>query len=156
MTNEQQTGDDGKATFQLEYGDYVATITKDGYQTKTENIAFRSNHKNFTIALESASGTGTVTVTAVNSEQTPLEYANINLIDGNKIIGAGFTDDSGTTILYEVDGEGVPTEIVANVPFGTYSLVGTWYDEDADKHYRYQGTLTVDGDEEITITLTEQ
>lgn len=57
MTNEQQTGDDGKATFQLEYGDYTATISKDGYTTKTENIAFRSNHKNFNITLEESEPT---------------------------------------------------------------------------------------------------
>lgn len=46
------TDENGVAIFELDYGDYVATITKDGYATNTENIAFRSNHKNFTITIE--------------------------------------------------------------------------------------------------------
>ena len=47
------TDENGVAIFELDYGDYVATITKEGYATNTENIAFRSNHKNFTITVES-------------------------------------------------------------------------------------------------------
>lgn len=49
----ETTGSDGKASFELEYGDYEALISCSGYVTKTENIAFRSNHKNFTVTLES-------------------------------------------------------------------------------------------------------
>lgn len=46
------TDSDGKAEFELEYGDYSATINADGYTSKTESLAFRSNHKNFTVTLE--------------------------------------------------------------------------------------------------------
>ena len=48
----ETTGSDGKATFETEYGDYKVRITADGYVTKTETVAFRSNHKNFTIKVE--------------------------------------------------------------------------------------------------------
>lgn len=35
----------------MEYGDYTATVTMEGYDSEEESIAFRSNHKNFTITL---------------------------------------------------------------------------------------------------------
>ena len=49
--NSETTDSDGKVEFELEYGDYSVTISSDGYTTKTESLAFRSNHKNFTISL---------------------------------------------------------------------------------------------------------
>ena len=52
----ETTGADGKASFSLEYGDYTCTVTADGYVTATESLAFRSNHKNFTVTLESSGG----------------------------------------------------------------------------------------------------
>lgn len=52
-TDEETTTSDGEATFELEYGDYEATIDASGYNTVTETLAFRSNHKNFSITLES-------------------------------------------------------------------------------------------------------
>ena len=46
------TGDDGKAEFpNLTYEDKSATISADGYTSKTETLAFRSNHKSFTVQL---------------------------------------------------------------------------------------------------------
>lgn len=50
-TDSETTGADGKVTFDLEYDDYSASVTATGYTDKTESIAFRSNHKNFTITL---------------------------------------------------------------------------------------------------------
>ena len=47
----ETTGDDGKAEFDLAYDDYTATITADGYDSAEESIAFRSNHKTFTVSL---------------------------------------------------------------------------------------------------------
>ena len=159
MTNEQTTGDDGKATFQLEYGDYTATITKDGYQTKTENIAFRSNHKNFTITLESASGTGTVTVTGVDSEDNPTNMNAILLYtgemptpqdDGN-IVAFGSSNGSNVVQLHLWDTTTHQITDDPNIPFGTYNL----YADNYGGSLTYNGTLTVDGDETVTITLTE-
>ena len=47
----ETTGDDGKASFTLAYGDYTASVTATGYDDAEETLAFRSNHKNFTITL---------------------------------------------------------------------------------------------------------
>lgn len=47
----ETTDAEGKATFELEYGDYSASVTATGYDDATESIAFRKNHKNFTITL---------------------------------------------------------------------------------------------------------
>ena len=51
----ETTDSTGTATFtDMPYDDYAATISATSFVTKTnEPIAFRSNHKNFTIALES-------------------------------------------------------------------------------------------------------
>ena len=47
------TDSSGECTFpDMTYQDYSAEISATGYVTKTETIAFRSNHKSFTISLE--------------------------------------------------------------------------------------------------------
>ena len=51
-TTDKTTGDDGVATFtSMPYDDYSASISATGYTTKTETLAFRSNHKAFTVSL---------------------------------------------------------------------------------------------------------
>ena len=60
-TDEVTTDSDGVAEFELEYGDYEASISATGYVTATESLAFRSNHKNFSVSLESDTPTGTGT-----------------------------------------------------------------------------------------------
>lgn len=51
-TTDKTTGDDGVATFTaMPYDDYSAEISATGYTTKTETLAFRSNHKAFTVSL---------------------------------------------------------------------------------------------------------
>lgn len=45
------TDSDGKATFELPYGNYTTEVTVAGYDNAEESIAFRSNHKNFTITM---------------------------------------------------------------------------------------------------------
>jgi len=48
------TDSSGQCTFaDMTYQDYSAEISADGYTTKTETVSFRSNHKSFTISLES-------------------------------------------------------------------------------------------------------
>lgn len=46
------TSDSGIVTFELDYGDYTATINATGYAEKSTSLSFRSNHKNFTVTLE--------------------------------------------------------------------------------------------------------
>ena len=51
-TTTKTTDATGKVEFpNLTYEDKSATITADGYTEKTETLAFRSNHKSFTVAL---------------------------------------------------------------------------------------------------------
>ena len=46
------TDSSGECTFtDMPYDDYSAEVSASGYTTKTESIAFRSNHKSFTISL---------------------------------------------------------------------------------------------------------
>ena len=47
----QTTNSNGEVNFELDYGDYVATVEATGFNTETSNLSFRSNHKNFTITL---------------------------------------------------------------------------------------------------------
>ena len=49
------TDSSGECTFtNMTYDDYSASISAEGYTTKTETLQFRSNHKSFTISLEQA------------------------------------------------------------------------------------------------------
>ena len=51
-TTDKTTGEDGVATFtSMPYDDYSAEVSATGYTTKTETLAFRSNHKAFTVSL---------------------------------------------------------------------------------------------------------
>lgn len=165
MTTEQTTGDDGKVTFEnLEYGDYTATISKDGYVTKTENIAFRNNHKNFSITLVESGGTGTVTVTCVDSQATPLSKVNrvalytgdVPPIEDDSMMVAGGYNDSGNVVellLWDTATHQLTED--KQIPFGTYNVRADGEDTFSNP-VSYSGTLTVDGNEEITITLTEE
>lgn len=49
------TNSSGECTFTgMTYQDYSAEVSAEGYTTKTETVQFRSNHKSFTISLETA------------------------------------------------------------------------------------------------------
>ena len=149
----------GKAEFELEYGDYSATISADGYVTATESLAFRSNHKNFSVTLVSA--TGTVTVTCKDSEELAVENATVFLttetitIDSppssDIILGGGVTGADGTITLKTLDGQQW-SDTDADIPFGTYYLSGVSVDDETIASLNE--TFTVDGDETVTITLT--
>ena len=151
----KDSGIDGVVQFTLAYGDYEATIECEGYTTATEELAFRSNHKNFTVELEAAGpSTGTVTVTCVDSEQTLLPGIMVLLATSDDpgledMVAMATAGQDGSCTLETLDGEGVPTGEIAEVPFDTYYLLAQ------GTGYSYSGTLTVDGDEEVTITLIE-
>lgn len=55
-TDSETSDSDGVVEFELPYGDYSATVTATGYANAEEDIAFRSNHKNFTITLTESGG----------------------------------------------------------------------------------------------------
>ena len=48
----ETTDKDGECTFTLPYDDYEVTVELEDYVTLTETVAFRNNHKNFTLTLE--------------------------------------------------------------------------------------------------------
>jgi len=51
-TDSETTDENGVATFDdMPYDDYSAEISATDYTTKTETLAFRSNHKAFTVSL---------------------------------------------------------------------------------------------------------
>lgn len=76
------TDENGTASFELEYGDYDCTVACTGYESVTESLSFRSNHKNFSITLTESDGTFDLTVTVTDG-------------DGNPIVGADVTYDNG-------------------------------------------------------------
>ena len=129
------TDADGQVEFELEYGDYSATIEASGYTTATESLAFRSNHKNFTVSLESATGTGTVTVTCTEGGAIPIEDVTVTLKQDSQTVKTGTSGEGGVCVLEDV-------------PYGTYTL-----EADDDMWGAYSGSLTVDGDETVTVTL---
>ena len=102
--------------------------------------------------------TGTVTVTLLNTDSEEAKGV-IYLCDSNE---APYEDDSNviaygqttrntnpvTLTLYDVETH-EPTE-VTDIPFDTYYVFAK---DNGDEEF-YTGTLTVDGDETVTITLT--
>ena len=113
------TGDDGTASFELEYGDYTCTVTCTGYESATESLSFRSNHKNFSITLtESGGGSDGVTI---------------------KLSQGGFSDTATSWITPNLEGEtyydGVLTDgafTFENVPDGEYYIYVT--DDEYNSH----------------------
>ena len=133
------TDANGEVEFYLEYGDYSATIEASGYTTATESLAFRSNHKNFTVALEASptppvGDTGTVTVTCKDEFETELPDATVTLKQDSQTVKTGTSGEGGVCVLEDV-------------PYGTYTL------EASANSLEYSGSLTVDGDETVSITL---
>ena len=156
-STEKTTDASGETTYTLDYDNYTVEVEKSGYEDYTENIKFRANHKTFTIPLEAIPvSTGTVTVTCQDSEENKLEYAIVKLCSDDQtpsasnLVGAGITDENGECTIMEVDDQLIPTEVVKQVEYGNYYLYGY----NTDDSLTYTGTLTVDGDETVTITLT--
>lgn len=164
-TDEETSDENGEVEFTLEYGDYTASITAEGYVTATEELSFRSNHKNFTVTLTSSGGgTGTVTVTC----QYDFEGETSTYFDTLKVALSthdtfdwedseseveyliGYADSVGDT---ETGTLTLIREETTDIPFGSYYLYARGQNFDYEP-VEYSGTLTVDGDEEVTITLT--
>lgn len=158
------TDENGKVEFDLPYGDYAVTVSKDGYGSVTDTLAFRSNHKNFSIVLEMM-GTGTVTVTCTDNEDNPLENATVALsteeyFDSDNpnydiVLGLNYTDTDGVATLKEIDRYDNPTDVDAEIPFGNYHLFVDYFDINQQKSVlRYKGMLRVNSETvEISIVL---
>ena len=134
-TTEKTTDSDGETTYSLDFDDYTVEVEKTGFEDYTENIKFRANHKTFTIPLEAT--LCKVTVTAKDGSANKLKDATVTLSVNSTEVATGTTDKDGVCELEEIR-------------FGTYTLEA----ESKDKTLAYTGSLTVDGDETATITLT--
>ena len=51
-TTEKVTDRNGKVQFKVDYGDYTATVSKEGYNPATKDISFNEDSKKFTVTLE--------------------------------------------------------------------------------------------------------
>lgn len=125
-------------------------------------MSFRSNHKNFTVTLESATGTVTVTcqydfegetstffndLTVALSTHDSFDWTDLES-EMEYVYGFAYVDEiieDGTVTL-------IGREQTTDIPFGNYYLYANG--GGSDGIVQYSGTLTVDSDEEITITLS--
>ena len=156
----ETTDENGQAVFDdMPYDDYSVTVEADGYNDTTETLQFRSNHKSFTVSLTATGGTGTVTVTCKDSTEENVSANPIILTTEpfnpsspslDIVVGMGYaTANTGVYTINEFTEQGQPTATVKDVPFGNYYL----YADNHIKSISYNGSLSVDGDEEVTITL---
>ena len=133
-STEKTTDASGETTYSLDYDNYTVEVEKSGYEDYTENIKFRANHKTFTIPLEATQYK--VTVTAKDSSANALSNATVNIKQSTTTLATGKTGTDGKVEL--------------NVRAGTFTLEA----ESSDETLSYSGSLTVDGEESETITLT--
>ena len=107
-----------------------------------------------TVSVVPKAETGTVTVTCKDESENLLSGIGVILLTENaepsptNAVGVGVTGEDGTTLLYEFDEYGDPTSVVKQVEYGDYYLIAE------SRGISYGGALTVDGDENVTITLT--
>ena len=151
------TNASGQTVIEVPLEKYDVTATCTGYvDYEHPSQVTVSGDTTLSIAMESATQTGTVTVTALSdtgggaypvsdgmvalaTEQ--IDWANP---DPTKLVAIAQTfDETGTGTLATM-------EQSTDIPFGTYYLCAMCSE---DSTY-YSGTLTVDGDETVTITLT--
>ena len=133
-TTEKTTDASGETTYSLDYDNYTVEVEKNYYEDYTENIKFRANHKTFTIPLEPT--LYKVTVTAKDGSANALSNATVNIKQSTNVLATGKTGTDGKVEL--------------SVRAGTFTLEA----ESSDKSLSYSGSLTVDGEETATITLT--
>ena len=136
------TDENGTASFSLEYGDYTCTVSCTGYESVTESLSFRSNHKNFSITL-TASGGGTgydiPLILYENMTQHPSTGAagatvKVSTLD-HKTIVEGTTDNTGTIICNNV--ELYPVKYILDVYYDNKHYVFNGYDADGVANEMY-------------------
>ena len=149
-TTEKTTDASGETTYSLDYDNYTVSVEKSGYYDYSENIKFRANHKSFTLNIEEEpSQSGTVTVTALDGyEETPVPLERGTVVLATEPVDLENLDPS-IIVASSTEFDETGTTTMLNVPFGTYYLFAT----NSSRDIEYSGTLTVDGDEEVTITL---
>ena len=118
--------------------------------------------ENATVTVTEKVETGTVTVTGVYGDNQPLYRLDTVLLytgdgvptqeDDSRVVAVGGSSDNVATLGLWDSTAHQPTEDTA-IPYGTYNIYAEGVDGDSIT-YTYNGTLTVDGDENVTITLS--
>ena len=112
------TNRNGVVEFQVAYGDYTAVISKNGYHTATQNIAFRSNHKNFSVTIEQET---ILTFTVLDELNAPIEGVYVKIGD-------------------DIDGRtGADGKVSFDVEYGSYD-----YAMSKDGYKTARGSITFD------------
>lgn len=107
------TNDSGVASFTgVTEGTVSATISKDGYTSKTESLSVDSTHTSFTVSLVAVTPTTVnISATVTSDGTTPIQGATVTLTD---------TTDSTKTFTGTSGSAGGCT--LSNVPLGTYTV----------------------------------
>lgn len=107
------TNDSGVASFTgVTEGTVSATISKDGYTSKTESLSVDSTHTSFTVSLVAVTPTTVnISATVTSDGTTPIQGATVTLTD---------TTDSSKTFTGTSGSAGGCT--LSNVPLGTYTV----------------------------------
>ena len=155
------TDSDGVVEFVLPYDDYDVTVEADGFATATETLAFRSNHKNFTITLETEGTTGTVTVTCIDESEQPVSKCQAYLgtepmseppQTAENLVAYG-RNESGNEITLQTFDPETFLPIGTDIPYGTYYIYADNDEADIADLLVYTGEVTVDN-ATITETIT--
>jgi len=110
------TNDSGVASFTgVTEGTVSATISKDGYTSKTESLSVDSTHTSFTVSLVAVTPTSVnISATVTSDGTTPIQGATVVLTDK--------TDDTKTFTGTSGSAGGCT---LSNVPLGTYVVTAS-------------------------------
>ncbi len=119
----------------IRFGTYTLEAVSDDETLAYTGSLTVDDDETATITLTEVVSTGTVTVTCKNDLSQNVVGATVTLKQDSQTVKTGTSGEGGVCVL-------------ENVPYGTYTLEA---EEDLSE---YSGSLTVDGDETVTITLT--
>jgi len=120
----------------IRFGTYTLEAVSDDETLAYSGSLTVDDDETATITLTAAASTGTVTVTCENDLSQKLDSTTVTLKQDSETIATGTSGDGGVCVLEDV-------------PYGTYTLEA----ENTNLFVSYTGSLTVDGDETVTITL---
>jgi len=118
----------------IRFGTYTLEAVSDDETLAYTGSLTVDDDETATITLTAAASTGTVTVTCKDVLDNTVSGATVTLKQDSQTVKTGTSGDDGVCVLEDVE-------------FGTYTLEAT------ESLLEYSGSLTVDGDEAVTIAL---
>jgi len=118
----------------IRFGTYTLEAVSDDETLAYSGSLTVDDDETATITLTAAASTGTVTVTCKDVLDNTVSGATVTLKQDSQTVKTGTSGDDGVCVLEDVE-------------FGTYTLEAT------ESILEYSGSLTVDGDEAVTIAL---